>query len=105
MTRRTGMGMCCAPRAGHKKRKAHLMNGMTHAPPRLTNLPPLLPPTSKALAGLSVFERATTEFNAKYPAVAARGLGPSTKAERWNGRHAMVGAPSQSVYYPHPFLT
>ncbi len=43
------------------------------------------------MEGLSVFERATMDFNARYPAVAARGLGPSTKAERWNGRHAMFG--------------
>lgn len=58
--------------------------------------PSYQPPTirhttsNQALAGLSVFERAVADFNSKYPAVAARGLGPSTKAERWNGRHAMV---------------
>ena len=49
-------------------------------------------PLHQALAGLSVFERAMADFNTKYPAPASRGLGPSTKAERWNGRHAMVRA-------------
>lgn len=44
------------------------------------------------MAGLSIFERAMMDFNTKYPAPASRGLGPSTKAERWNGRHAMVSA-------------
>lgn len=34
---------------------------------------------NKALAGMSVFERAMADFNSRYPAVAARGLGPSTK--------------------------
>lgn len=43
------------------------------------------------MAGKSVFERAMADFNGRYPAVAALGLGPSAKAERWNGRHAMFG--------------
>lgn len=46
---------------------------------------------NKALAGKSVFERAMADFNTRYPAVGALGLGPSAKAERWNGRHAMFG--------------
>jgi len=46
---------------------------------------------NKAMAGKSVFERAMADFNGRYPAVAALGLGPSAKAERWNGRHAMFG--------------
>lgn len=46
---------------------------------------------NKALSGMSVFERAMADFNGRYPAVAALGLGPSVKAERWNGRHAMFG--------------
>ena len=28
---------------------------------------------------------------AAYPGFAAKGWGPSAKAERWNGRHAMFG--------------
>jgi len=31
------------------------------------------------------------EWNAEYPKFAKFGWGPSTKAERWNGRHAMFG--------------
>lgn len=46
---------------------------------------------NKAMAGKSVFERAMADFNSRYPMVAAYGLGPSAKAERWNGRHAMFG--------------
>lgn len=44
-----------------------------------------------SLAGLSLFERAMADFGKRYPAPYKRGLGPTTKAERWNGRHAMAG--------------
>uniref|UniRef100_A0A7S2MHN0 Uncharacterized protein n=1 Tax=Octactis speculum TaxID=3111310 RepID=A0A7S2MHN0_9STRA len=40
---------------------------------------------------MSVFTDATTEFANDYPMMAKYGWGPSTKAERWNGRHAMFG--------------
>ena len=34
---------------------------------------------------------AVTEFAASNPELASRGLGVTTNAERWNGRHAMFG--------------
>merc|ERR1719313_1381075 len=39
----------------------------------------------------SVFDTATAQFAADYPWLAKYGFGPSVKAERWNGRHAMFG--------------
>jgi len=39
----------------------------------------------------SVFDSATTQFAADFPWLAKYGFGPSVKAERWNGRHAMFG--------------
>lgn len=39
----------------------------------------------------SVFEDGMTQFKADYPWLAKYGFGPSVKAERWNGRHAMFG--------------
>eukprot|EP00968_Pinguiococcus_pyrenoidosus_P026860 scaffold7340_cov266-Pinguiococcus_pyrenoidosus.AAC.26 len=40
---------------------------------------------------MSVFDNAVTEFKSNFPNFYARGWGPTTKAERWNGRHAMFG--------------
>mmetsp|Transcript_58235 Transcript_58235/g.161447 ORF Transcript_58235/g.161447 Transcript_58235/m.161447 type:complete len:238 (+) Transcript_58235:318-1031(+) len=40
---------------------------------------------------MSVFTDAQEEFSSNYPQIAKYGWGPSTKAERWNGRHAMFG--------------
>mmetsp|Transcript_2359 Transcript_2359/g.3158 ORF Transcript_2359/g.3158 Transcript_2359/m.3158 type:complete len:217 (+) Transcript_2359:80-730(+) len=40
---------------------------------------------------MSVFEDATTQFGKDYPEFYEAGWGPTTKAERWNGRHAMFG--------------
>ena len=31
------------------------------------------------------------QFSADFPWLAKNGFGPSVKAERWNGRHAMFG--------------
>lgn len=73
----------------------------------------------KSTAGMSIFEKAMYDFGKvrkqpqyctlfrrsvlshsrgmwsvveqKYPVVYAKGLGPTTNAERWNGRHAMAG--------------
>lgn len=42
-------------------------------------------------AGFSVFEDAQNQFAAEFPEYAKYGWGPSAKAERWNGRHAMFG--------------
>jgi hypothetical protein len=39
----------------------------------------------------SLFENAVKEFSKTYPAAYAKGWGPTPKAERWNGRHAMFG--------------
>jgi len=38
-----------------------------------------------------LFENAVNEWKKEYPAAYAVGWGPTTKAERWNGRHAMFG--------------
>jgi hypothetical protein len=40
---------------------------------------------------MSVFDKAVDEWKANYPAAYNAGWGPTTKAERWNGRHAMFG--------------
>jgi hypothetical protein len=39
----------------------------------------------------SVFDEGVNQFKADYPWLAKYGFGPSVKAERWNGRHAMFG--------------
>lgn len=39
----------------------------------------------------STFDEATAQFSADFPWLAKYGFGPSVKAERWNGRHAMFG--------------
>ncbi|KAG8461843.1 hypothetical protein KFE25_013862 [Diacronema lutheri] len=39
----------------------------------------------------SVFEGAMANFEKDFPEFSKRGFGPTTKAERWNGRHAMFG--------------
>ena len=40
---------------------------------------------------MSIFDDAVKEFSDSYPQAYKRGWGPTTKAERWNGRHAMFG--------------
>merc|ERR1719331_3417670 len=39
----------------------------------------------------TVFDDGMASFKADYPWLAKYGFGPSVKAERWNGRHAMFG--------------
>jgi hypothetical protein len=39
----------------------------------------------------AVFENAVKGFEKSYPAAYKKGWGPTAKAERWNGRHAMFG--------------
>ena len=39
----------------------------------------------------SVFDDAVKKWADTYPAVYSVGWGPTTLAERWNGRHAMFG--------------
>ena len=39
----------------------------------------------------SLFENAVKQFSETYPAAYNKGWGPTAKAERWNGRHAMFG--------------
>ena len=36
---------------------------------------------------MSVFDKATKDWANTYPQAWAKGWGPTTKAERWNGRH------------------
>ena len=40
---------------------------------------------------MSVFDKAVKDWAEEYPAPYSVGWGPTTKAERWNGRHAMFG--------------
>ena len=40
---------------------------------------------------LQVFEDAVKSWASQHPFAYSFGLGPTTKAERWNGRHAMFG--------------
>lgn len=40
---------------------------------------------------MSVFDNAVDDWKKQYPSFYAKGWGPTTKAERWNGRHAMFG--------------
>jgi len=47
--------------------------------------------TRSAAPVATVFEDGMTQFKADYPWLAKYGFGPSVKAERWNGRHAMFG--------------
>lgn len=49
------------------------------------------PRTRAAPVSMSVFTNAMEKFKNEYPEFAAKGWGPSAKAERWNGRHAMFG--------------
>jgi hypothetical protein len=46
---------------------------------------------SKNVAKMSIFDDATKQFAKEYPYAYNAGWGPTTKAERWNGRHAMFG--------------
>jgi len=39
----------------------------------------------------TVFDEGMNNFAAEFPWLAKNGFGPSVKAERWNGRHAMFG--------------
>jgi len=60
--------------------------------------PSVVVPSSPMLAAsrtspitASVFENGMSQFKGDYPWLAKYGFGPSVKAERWNGRHAMFG--------------
>lgn len=46
---------------------------------------------AKPAMSMSVFDKAVKEWSETYPAAYSVGWGPTTKAERWNGRHAMFG--------------
>jgi len=57
---------------------------------------PVLPAVRPALARsvtpmASAFDDGMGQFKADYPWLAKYGFGPTVKAERWNGRHAMFG--------------
>merc|ERR1719443_2683728 len=50
------------------------------------------PAVARAAAPVAtVFDDGMTQFKADYPWLAKYGFGPTVKAERWNGRHAMFG--------------
>lgn len=44
-----------------------------------------------AAEAFGVFESAQSEFAKEFPEYSKYGWGPTAKAERWNGRHAMFG--------------
>jgi Chlorophyll A-B binding protein len=44
-----------------------------------------------AAVKMSVFDKAVEDWSKSYPVPFSVGWGPTTKAERWNGRHAMFG--------------
>lgn len=45
----------------------------------------------RMVVGAGVFESAQAEFAKEFPEYSKYGWGPTAKAERWNGRHAMFG--------------
>lgn len=45
----------------------------------------------KSAVSMSVFDDAVKDWAATYPGAYDKGWGPTAKAERWNGRHAMFG--------------
>jgi len=46
---------------------------------------------STQIQASTAFDTGMNTFNAEFPWLAKNGFGPSVKAERWNGRHAMFG--------------
>jgi hypothetical protein len=46
---------------------------------------------SRTALKANVFDAAVKDWADQYPSFYAKGWGPTTKAERWNGRHAMFG--------------
>jgi len=58
----------------------------------------------------TVFDDGMSQFKADYPWLAKYGFGPTVKAERWNGRHAMfgwfaivmTGAAKANGFFPDP---
>lgn len=59
-------------------------------------LRPAVSQTSVQMSG--VYERAMEQWKAENPWMAQYGFGPSVKAERWNGRHAMFGCASGEAH-------
>lgn len=57
----------------------------------MTTRPLVSATTSSLQMAASSFDSATKDFASSFPVFAERGWGPSVKAERWNGRHAMFG--------------
>jgi len=51
----------------------------------------LRPAVRSTAVTMSTFEDGMSQFKADYPWLAKYGFGPTVKAERWNGRHAMFG--------------
>lgn len=52
---------------------------------------PVLAPRAAAPVAQIGFDKGMANFQADFPWLAKYGFGPSVKAERWNGRHAMFG--------------
>ena len=48
-------------------------------------------PTELKMIPKDLFTNAVKEWKETYPYAYNAGWGPTTKAERWNGRHAMFG--------------
>merc|ERR1719265_2219122 len=52
---------------------------------------PALAPRASAVTAQIGFDKGMANFQAEFPWLAKYGFGPTVKAERWNGRHAMFG--------------
>merc|ERR1719199_39415 len=48
-------------------------------------------PSRTSVVTATVFDDGMSNFKSDYPWLAKYGFGPTVKAERWNGRHAMFG--------------
>ena len=66
---------------------------LRHYLPRHTNSPPLVTLFADGITmqATNPMANAVKEYADDFPELAARGLGITTNAERWNGRHAMFG--------------
>jgi len=51
----------------------------------------MVPHMSRSALHASVMQDGVSQFTTEYPWLTKYGFGPSVKAERWNGRHAMFG--------------
>merc|ERR1719183_700051 len=68
-----------------------LCSGAAALAPATALRPARVAASRRSTVQAAVFDDATAQFAADFPWLAKYGFGPSVKAERWNGRHAMFG--------------